>query len=157
IDESGAVAVADGEAVLGVDQQLSPAARVRAAMLYDALFGTPVLELQPTDAGLTSRHRRESTAPYGVLTVDVAPGSYVADFGWAGPYGFVSGAGGLDAPARELDLAPGSVTNLVGPGAVTFSDVSTDNAFWYEISWLAATQVTQGYPDGTFGTWTPVS
>lgn len=156
-DTSGGVVVAANESVAHVDQQLRAAARIRGAMLYDASFGTPVVSLQPTDAGATSIDRRQSTAPFGVFVLDVAPGAYIAEFGWAGPYGFVSGSGTLESPERPLSLAPGSVTNLVGPGAVTFPDVSTANQFWYEISWLAINDIATGYPDGTFGTWTPVS
>jgi hypothetical protein len=156
-DDSGAVLVAADESVVGVDQQLRAAARLRGVMRYDASFGLPVVSLRPTGSGATSLDQRQSAAPYGVFVIDIAPGPYLAEFGWAGPYGFVGGSGLLDSPRHELNLAPGSVTNLVGPGAVTFSDVSTANLFWYEISWLAINKIATGYPDGTFGAWMPVT
>lgn len=36
------------------------------------------------------------------------------------------------------------------PGASPFSDVSTSNMFYKEISWLASRQISTGWPDGTF-------
>ncbi len=36
------------------------------------------------------------------------------------------------------------------PSTADFSDVATTNLFFREIAWLDSTQITTGYPDGTY-------
>ncbi|GAB3546198.1 hypothetical protein GCM10027404_06060 [Arthrobacter tumbae] len=53
-----------------------------------------------------------------------------------------------DAMAAFLFRMAGSPTEGFEP--TTFPDVTTGNEFFDEISWLASTGITTGYPDGTF-------
>ena len=42
------------------------------------------------------------------------------------------------------------------PAVSPFADVSQDNMFYREISWLASQKVTTGWPDGTYRPWEPI-
>ncbi len=39
---------------------------------------------------------------------------------------------------------------FTAPGTATFTDVATSHPFFTEIEWLASTEITTGWPDGTF-------
>ena len=67
------------------------------------------------------------------------------------PYGSIN----RDAMAAFLYRLAGS-PSYNAPVTSPFSDVATDNQFYKEISWLAETGITTGYPDGTFRPVTPV-
>ncbi|OWY62253.1 hypothetical protein B7486_59420, partial [cyanobacterium TDX16] len=43
------------------------------------------------------------------------------------------------------------------PGTPTFDDVSTSHPFFAEIEWLAAVEVTGGFPDGGYHPAAPVT
>jgi len=69
--------------------------------------------------------------------------------------GVCGGTGGCGpmAPARA---AVGDT--IVRPaGLVVFSDVPPSVQFYEEITWLASTGITTGYPDGTYRPWDPVN
>ncbi|WP_342022974.1 S8 family serine peptidase [Arthrobacter citreus] len=67
------------------------------------------------------------------------------------PYGSIN----RDAMAAFLYRLAGSPA-FDAPDVSAFSDVATDNQFYKEISWLAATGISTGYPDGTFRPVAPV-
>ena len=73
------------------------------------------------------------------------------DDGTFRPYGSIN----RDAMAAFLYRLAGSPA-YEAPGVSPFTDVATDNKFYKEISWLAETGISTGYPDGSFRPVTPV-
>ncbi|MBG6179994.1 S-layer homology domain-containing protein, partial [Arthrobacter sp. CAN_A1] len=54
-----------------------------------------------------------------------------------------------DAMAAFMYRMAGS-PSYTAPARSPFGDVSTNNQFYKEISWLASTGISTGYPDGTY-------
>ena len=54
-----------------------------------------------------------------------------------------------DAMAAFLYRLAGSPA-YTPPTTSPFTDVGTDNVYYKEIAWLNSTQITTGYPDGTY-------
>jgi hypothetical protein len=124
----------------------------------------------PVSGGVTGPNSCEPTSPLPVLVyTDVLacdsgfsdvpePHPFCLPIDWAAEKGLVNGyADGTFRPslsvtrqayAAMLHRDAGSPT--VPPGAPTFSDVPETHPFFTEISWLASTGITTGYPDGTF-------
>lgn len=62
-----------------------------------------------------------------------------------------------DAMAAFLFRKAGSPTSFVPPAVSPFRDLAPGDAFYKEITWLAAQRITTGYEDGTFRPRTAVS
>lgn len=61
-----------------------------------------------------------------------------------------------DAMAAFFYRAAGS-PHVDLPTTSHFSDVSTDNQFYREITWLASKGISTGWPDGTYRPVTPIA
>ena len=61
-----------------------------------------------------------------------------------------------DAMAAFFYRAAGS-PHVDLPATSHFSDVSTDNQFYREITWLASKGISTGWPDGTYRPVTPIA
>jgi hypothetical protein len=107
------------------------------------------------------------TTPAVSPFTDVAPaGQFYNEITWLASEGITTGNpdgtfGALapvnrDAMAAFLYRLAGS-PDFTAPAVSPFGDVATDHPFYNEITWLASTGITTGFPDGTFHPQAPVN
>src|SRR5665648_516772 len=96
---------------------------------------------------------------------DVGPGHpFYVEIEWMAAQdladGYDDGSFGATRPVSRQAMAA-FLHRLAGSPAASsassFTDVTAGNQFAEAIGWLAETEITQGYPDGSFGTTRPVS
>lgn len=119
-----------------------------------ARFTSPVAELQ-------------LTPPDGYRFFDVPPGrAFAQEIEWLASTGITTGY--PDSTFRPLetvnrDAMAAFLYRFAGepdfspPAVSPFTDVPTTRQFYKEITWMASTGVTTGYPDGTFRPLDPVA
>ncbi|MDN3481459.1 S8 family serine peptidase [Arthrobacter sp. APC 3897] len=96
---------------------------------------------------------------------DVAGTKFETEINWMADQGLTTGySDGTFRPLGSInrDAMAAFLYRLAGspsynaPAASPFTDVATDNQFYKEISWLAETGISTGYPDGSFRPLAPV-
>ncbi|WP_104162014.1 S8 family serine peptidase [Arthrobacter sp. ZGTC212] len=96
---------------------------------------------------------------------DVAGTKFETEINWMADQGLTTGyADGTFRPLGSInrDAMAAFLYRLAGspsynaPATSPFTDVATDNQFYKEISWLAETGISTGYPDGSFRPLAPV-
>jgi hypothetical protein len=168
VDTATAVTVGSS-AVTGVDQTLQATGEVRGVLGPDAsdLEG-PVVGFIPSSWGTEVPDWDSPEIEWAQVfenkyEVDLAAGSYRVAFGnrvtgessgWDVSYDFTpleywDGASSLST-SKVLTIGAGGSKTVNGLGAPTFSDVAAGSQFEFEITWLASTGITTGYPDGGF-------
>ncbi|MCC9198301.1 S8 family serine peptidase [Arthrobacter sp. zg-Y820] len=102
----------------------------------------------------------------GPLRFPDVPGTmFEADINWMADEDLTTGYDdGTYRPAGSInrDAMAAFLYRLAGspaydaPDVSAFTDIAPDNQFYKEISWLASTGISKGYPDGTFRPLAPV-
>jgi len=174
-DDAQQVVVASG-AVTGINQTLIGYSRVRGvlgsaadALEWPAIAFFPASWTSSTD--WDSDEVRWVRPLDGIFDTRFDPGSYRVAFGdrvtgaaigeWDYEYDFTPveyWGGGADlSSSKVLTLSPGRSTTVNGLTPPTFSDVPQGKPFDFEITWLASTGITTGYPNGSFDPYGTVS
>lgn len=154
-----------GQPVTGVDATLVAMATVE-GLFGEGIAGLddPAVALYPASWGagmpdFTSDGVLWGSASAGYYGISVKPGSYRLAFGdrvdlpW--PQGW---------DLEEVALRPGVVNvgawqtvTIHGTGIQEFADVNSLTMFGLPIGWLATSNITTGYPDGTFRPAAPIT
>jgi hypothetical protein len=175
IDSATPIVIANGE-VKEINQVVRESTTLRGQLLLDTPSGfvpflarpgsttLPAVALYPVGSSPTADDALQqytySDPEFGTgeYRFDVPAGSYMLAFGklatGSGKAGFTAlqyypGTTASVADAEPLELVGGTDLTVNG-WLLGFGDVATGNQFINEITWLASTGISTGYPDGTF-------
>ena len=151
--------------ISGAAVTLSNATIAKPTFIAPITEGTYVFQLTVASAGLSSTDTMTVTATKEVISfTDVdANNQFYTEIMWLADQGVTTGWK-LSNGTREFrpvqpvarDAMAAFLYRLAGSPAYTppttspFTDVGTDNVYYKEIAWLNSTQITTGYPDGTY-------